>query len=63
MARYIWKQCSVSLQICWNILRAVALKQKDERRLNGIDKKVMDWIISREISNRDALNDCGLKYP
>ena len=29
----------------------------------AMDKKFADWEISREISNRDALNDYGLEYP
>ena len=35
-ARCIWKHCSVFLRICWNTLRALMLKQKDEICLNGI---------------------------
>ena len=35
MARCIWKHCSVFLRICWDTLRAVIPKQKDEIYLNG----------------------------
>lgn len=34
--RCIWKHCSVFLRICWNTLRAVTPKRKDEICLNGM---------------------------
>lgn len=58
----IRKRNSVFLRICWDTLRAITLKQRDEKRSNGKQKKVMDWAISRENSNRIALNDYWLKY-
>ena len=61
-ARCIWKHCSVFLRICWNVLRAIIPKQKDEIYLDGKVKIIMDWIISREFLNREALNDYQLKY-
>lgn len=61
-ARCIWKQYSVFLRICWNVLRAIIPKQKDEIGLYGKVKIIMDWIISREDSNRVTLNDYRLKY-
>lgn len=62
MARCIGKPCSVFLRICWDILRAVIPKQKDEICLDGKVKIFTDWAISREVSNRNALNDYQLKY-
>ena len=38
--RCIWKHCSVFLRICWNVLRAVIPKQKDEICLDGMVLKV-----------------------
>lgn len=35
-ARCIWKHCSVFLRICWDTLRAIIPKQKDEICLNGM---------------------------
>ena len=34
--RCIWKHCSVFLRICWEALRAMTLKRKDEICLYGI---------------------------
>lgn len=62
MARCIWKHCSVFLRICWNTLRAIIPKQKDEISLDGKVKIFIDWAISREDSNRITLNDYQLKY-
>lgn len=61
-ARCIGKPCSVFLRICWKPLRAVKPKQKDEICLNGKVENFTDWEISREVSNRNTLNDYRLKY-
>ena len=61
-ARCIGKPCSVFLRICWDTLKAVIPKQKDEICLDGKVKIFTDWVISREISNRNTLNDYQLKY-
>lgn len=61
-ARCIGKPCSVFLRICWNALKAVKPKQKDEISLDGKVKIFTDGVISREVSNRDTLNDYRLKY-
>lgn len=60
--RLVLKRQGVFLRICWNTLRVIIPKQRNEICSSGMVKNIMNWVISREDLNRIALNDYELKY-
>lgn len=55
--RLVLKRQGVFLRICWNTLRVIIPKQRNEICSGGMVKNIMNWVISREDLNRIALND------